>query len=699
VAGGDLFHEENGHREDTKSILILITDGKQNPKLDKTMNIKLDPAIAAGSLKKKGIEIFAVGVGTNVDKAELEAITGDSKKVYHASTFDKLISDEFVGDVSKKICHYRPPPTTTPPPTTQPSVVKTFETQPAARLSPTTKDLTNAIVPSVAKINPDAKSSLNTKVMLDIQKSTPPSEMPLASILKLGSILPPVTTAPPDVQKPPSANNVTVDSQKKPVDGRNPPAVTIDKEFDLSADDAGVNPLNRVERTLQRNVGESDQEACNRGNGTKNSNACCGCCCGQNVYINIFNQGAVANMGPQYFFQGARLDQDKGAARVSELLTSSTRIDLANGMDNKKLRTLLQKCLPYNKDLVSTLETFIHQHKSAVSASSENVTPANMPSRTKRSVHSKMNGVINFHKLLKVGSLSGCGKFIEALEKYGITAEIDRYLRQHKKIAFFCPVDGALKSMNIYPSGRVEKIKMRNKLRHQVAIMQDLHGTIYRSLLTNDHIALHPRHDANNTVSWMAEDSHIIFSFSYGKYGEMFIIDNLLTPPLSPMKQVVRNHSKLTTMYSLLQKIGNLSSLLKSSNIEKICFQKDLCVPLDTESKQRIQQALRFNQYTFIAPSDAVFDKIKKQEYSALLSVQEKRIEFLRRHLFLGILNKHSLTTKMNIIAQPIDVNDSVAVVHGNNSATMVTMGDGQTYRLTEAVRVKEGMLIVQEVV
>lgn len=112
-----------------------------------------------------------------------------------------------------------------------------------------------------------------------------------------------------------------------------------------------------------------------------------------------------------------------------------------------------------------------------------------------------LSGVINFHKLLKVGSLSGCGKFIEALEKYGITAEIDRYLRQHKKIAFFCPVDGALKSMNIYPSGRVEKIKMRNKLRHQVAIMQDLHGTIYRSLLTNDHIVLHPRHDANNTVN------------------------------------------------------------------------------------------------------------------------------------------------------------------------------------------------------
>ena len=197
----------------------------------------------------------------------------------------------------------------------------------------------------------------------------------------------------------------------------------------------------------------------------------------------------------------------------------------------------------------------------------------------------------------------------------------------------------------------------------------------------------------------MAEDSHIKLSFSYGKYGEMFIIDNLLTAPLSPMKQVVKNHSKLTTMYSLLQKIGNLSNLLKSSNIEKVCFQKDLCVPIDTESKQRIQQALRFNQYTFLAPSDAVFKKINKQEYSALLSIQKKRIEFLRSHLFLGILNKHSLTTNMNIIVQPVDVNDSVAVVHGNNSATMVTMGDGQTYRLTEAVRVKEGMLIVQEVV
>ena len=51
---------------------------------------------------------------------------------------------------------------------------------------------------------------------------------------------------------------------------------------------------------------------------------------------------SFVSQGPQYFFQGARLDQDKGAARVSELLTSSTRIDLAKGMDNEKIRTLLQ---------------------------------------------------------------------------------------------------------------------------------------------------------------------------------------------------------------------------------------------------------------------------------------------------------------------------------------------------------------------
>ena len=52
-----------------------------------------------------GVQIFAVGIGTNLDKEQLNKITRDPERVYYAETIDKLISDDFVQQVSQKTCN------------------------------------------------------------------------------------------------------------------------------------------------------------------------------------------------------------------------------------------------------------------------------------------------------------------------------------------------------------------------------------------------------------------------------------------------------------------------------------------------------------------------------------------------------------------------------------------------------------------
>ena len=87
-----------------KRLLFLITDGKQNPKSDKKTGEVFDPLPLAKSLIADGVDIFAVGIGTNYDVAELNAITQDQRRVYNAADIEDLISDEFVKDFAKKTC-------------------------------------------------------------------------------------------------------------------------------------------------------------------------------------------------------------------------------------------------------------------------------------------------------------------------------------------------------------------------------------------------------------------------------------------------------------------------------------------------------------------------------------------------------------------------------------------------------------------
>merc|ERR1711962_345316 len=544
VVENELFNVANGHRPNVKKVLFLITDGKQNPKKDRKTGEVFDPVAASQIMVDNGVQIFGVGIGTNLDTNQLNNITRDASKVYYAETIDKLISDDFVNEVSKKTCD------------------------------------------------------------------------------KSGELKP---------------DNKTTD--------------------------------------------------CNKTDG------CC-CCCGSKVYINIFQSGS----GPNYVLQGATVSQSGNHGPVTAMGTpdGGTRVDVTDGMSKSKLMELLENAIPDNKALVRTLKGIIDEHMPDAGPSRAKNVPEG---RKRRSLDSQTESLPKFPGILKVAKLSGCGKFIQALEKHGITAEMDKYVNQHKTVTLFCPLDSALEGIDLYPSDRFEKMKIRELLRHHVAVKHDSHGTMYRSMLNETHVALHPRHINRNKVSWMVEESHIKFSLYDGNYGEVVIIDDVLTPPLVEMMQVIKYHPKLTHMYSLLTKVGGLSDLLKSNNIEKVCFKQNLCVKMAEDMKLRMQQALKFSQSTLMAPSDDVFEKMDKWDLLKIKSIPEKRKEFLRQHIYLGILNKDLLTSEMNLLAQPVDEKDSIAVLHDNNKNTMATMPDDKTYKLTDSIRVKEGMVIVQDIV
>ena len=74
---------------------MVFTDGKQT----KTKGPFTELNIASAGLKKRGVAIYAMGIGKNVERDELEDIASANKNVFIAKSFKAL---EGVADILKE---------------------------------------------------------------------------------------------------------------------------------------------------------------------------------------------------------------------------------------------------------------------------------------------------------------------------------------------------------------------------------------------------------------------------------------------------------------------------------------------------------------------------------------------------------------------------------------------------------------------
>ena len=85
---------------------FVITDGKQTK--DKGLYQDLD--VASQGLKNKGVTIFGMGIGTEVEKVELAAMATSDDHVFEAEGFDILLDK--VGSIKNDVCEGQSEPTT-----------------------------------------------------------------------------------------------------------------------------------------------------------------------------------------------------------------------------------------------------------------------------------------------------------------------------------------------------------------------------------------------------------------------------------------------------------------------------------------------------------------------------------------------------------------------------------------------------------
>lgn len=98
LAQKEMFTTKNGARPGVPKILILFVDGAQTKVPDTE-----DPSVIAKELRKEGIELLAIGLGSKTDMSELIEIVGSPRRAY-PNSFSGLSSNKFGDEMVEASC-------------------------------------------------------------------------------------------------------------------------------------------------------------------------------------------------------------------------------------------------------------------------------------------------------------------------------------------------------------------------------------------------------------------------------------------------------------------------------------------------------------------------------------------------------------------------------------------------------------------
>ncbi|XP_060071932.1 collagen alpha-1(XII) chain-like [Ylistrum balloti] len=123
----NLFGPDNGARNDAVHVGIIMTDGTTNPGSDGTFTAKTAKAETqkeAKAAKDNGIFLFAVGIGSKVDDAELSGIANapSSTYMFKVKNFEELKTEKVKKELANSACHPVKAPNPTPIPGPAPEI-------------------------------------------------------------------------------------------------------------------------------------------------------------------------------------------------------------------------------------------------------------------------------------------------------------------------------------------------------------------------------------------------------------------------------------------------------------------------------------------------------------------------------------------------------------------------------------------------
>jgi len=738
IARDEFFTVENGGRPGLKKLVVLITDGNQT----KT-HAYTPPEEIAEEIRNQGIHILAIGIGETVDVVEMSKIVGPNDNWRQVRTFNQLASKTFVDTITKKGCEIDEVKT----PECEKLVDLVFmldasgsidEHNDFTKMKEFVITIANAfglsdsgahagLVVFSDYVKPE-KGRYYSNIFIKLNENTTMSSFRGAvqnakyyghrtrideGFRLVKQVLEPTNGARPNVKKvvilitdgrqnPTGADMDPVKESEALInDGVHIYAIGIGRTISKDqlhaitrkehrvfyADNfeslASVEFVKNVSKTACRNgslpgpTGMPFTPPCA-------PKACTGCCGGCPVFNNIFN----LNLGPTYVVSGAQISKD-GKSLSGDCASERCKTYPMNNMNIEQLMQVIKTAV--DGMCKGKCQNTVQAGKRGP--------PAVVTGRKRRSIDSDPE----LEKLSIMRSLSrtaGCNMFIQSLKKNGLMERIHKLMKTGHHVAIFCPVDTAY--TRIFESKTFSEIEEQILLNH-IGIKHDKFSTMYHTL-AGGKIVFNAVGKHQGASKWRANGADVIISIQDGVNSEIVILNGIILPKSQMgILGALKKNPDVSIFYNLLTAVGYESVFSPASTIEKVCFTNNTCVSLTPAMVNHFKDAIEFNHFTVVAPTNTMFRTFYKDVWQMSRRMRSKLVssdqlkEFLRRHVYIGTLGNPDSRKE---IAYSLSAQHSIMTTKTEKTATgkMITMlvdSQGNELPLSSTVDVKEGTLLV----
>lgn len=192
-------------------------------------------------------------------------------------------------------------------------------------------------------------------------------------------------------------------------------------------------------------------------------------------------------------------------------------------------------------------------------------------------------------------------------------------------------------------------------------------------------------------MTWKANDVEVLFSFDDGINSEIIVISDIIRPIKANLLDTLKKNDDVSIFYEMLSK-SSLTDVFSSTEIEKVCFTKDTCLPLSESMRDHLSDALNFRQYTILVPTNDVFKQMEKKQFDLIVKDADAQKAFLQDHIFLGSLGSPNTINKE--IVYSISPNHSVLTMNiDEKNVKMLTDAKDRLFEVKKSIPVQEGLI------
>jgi len=170
------------------------------------------------------------------------------------------------------------------------------------------------------------------------------------------------------------------------------------------------------------------------------------------------------------------------------------------------------------------------------------------------------------------------------------------------------------------------------------------------------------------------------------------VMKDVILPKTRRVADVLKTMKSVSVFYEMLYK-NHIKNIFETKEVKKVCFNENTCVKLTQSMQDHLKDAVNFNQFTIIVPSNNVFVNMEKTKLTSLMRNHNEQSVYLQDHIFLGSLSHAGRDHRS--IAYSLSPSHTLLTVNVEKKKMFLVHGDEKLYQVKHSIPVAEGVVYV----